>query len=167
MFCSSFFERLQFEPRELEYDCVIDGVEYKKGAKALNVHIPRTETSFAHDRVIASYHKAAEFFKDYYGDAPRLFVCSSWLLFPKHDEILKPESNMRLFASDYTVVREWFSDKPTWLAFGKVYTGNPDDMPGETTIQRAYIEILKRGEKTGGAYGAFNYDEQLKKWAKS
>ena len=162
-----FFVRLQLEPKPLEYDCVIDGVEYKKGAKVLNVHIPRTETPLLHDEAVESYKAAVEFFKDYYGDGPRLIVCNSWLLFTKHNEILKPDSNIRLFAEDYAVVKEWTQDNPPWSVFGKIYTGNPDDMPADNTLRKAYVAFLKNGEKAGGSYGVFNFDEQVKKWAKS
>ena len=165
-----FFKRLQLEPKVLEYDCTVDGKEYKKGAKVLNVHIPRTGTPLMHDEVIESYRQAVEFFGDYYGAEDRLIVCNSWLLSPMHDDILKPDSNMLLFAHDYTLAQVARNDKiaQLWLLFEHVVTEeNIDDLPTKTSLQRAYVDLLKRGEKPQTAYGVFNYDEQLKKWCKN
>ena len=165
-----FFKRLQLEPKVLEYDCTVDGKEYKKGVKVLNVHIPRTGTPLVHEEVIESYRQAVEFFGDYYGDGARLIVCNSWLLSPMHDKILKPGSNMLLFAHDYTLAQVSKSDKITslWLLFEHVVNeDNIDELPTKTSLQRAYVDLLKRGEKPQTAYGVFNYDEQLKKWCKN
>ena len=99
-----FFVRLQFEPAELKFDCTVCGKQYKAGAKVLNVHIPRTGTPLNHDAVIASYREAAEFFADYFQGDPTLIVCNSWLLNPQHEEFLKQDSNILLFAHDYTII---------------------------------------------------------------
>lgn len=163
-----FFSRLQLEPVPLKYDCTINGKEYKAGAKALNVHIPRTETPLNHDEVIASYHEAAEFFKDYFKDDSVLIVCNSWLLNPQHDKMLKPGSNMLLFAHDFTTVYEGIYNDGAglWRTFDCQFTGDIDALPTDTTLRRAYVECLKRGEKLMYAYGVIDYAEFAKKHPK-
>ena len=163
-----YFARLQLEPVELKYDCTVNGKEYKAGAKALNVHIPRTGTPLKHDEVIASYHEAAEFFKDYFAGDPVLIVCNSWLLNPQHDEILKPGSNLLLFAHDFTpaFVGEYNDNAGLWRTFDCQFTGDIDALPTNTTLRRAYVDILKRGEKLKYAYGVIDYADFLEKHPK-
>lgn len=165
-----FFTRLQFEPIELKYDCVVDGVELKAGQLALNVHIPRTGTKLDHGEVIESYRQAAEFYKDRFAEGePILIVCQSWLLFPKHGEVLNESSNMLAFARDYTPINTYyFSDfSSLWRTFDKPYNGNPDEMPADTTLRRAYINWLKNGEPLGSTYGVIIYENFAKKWIKN
>lgn len=161
-----FFTRLQFEPATLRLDCEIDGVEYKAGAKCLNVHIPRTETKLDHLEVLDSYRRAAEFYADFFGEDPVLIACDTWLNFPKHDEILKPGSNLLLFAHDYKILQVgYYEDGGSfWRTFDKPYNNNPDDMPTDTTLRRAYVDMLKRGEKLGHAYGVIVYEQLAKKF---
>ncbi len=162
-----FFTRLQFEPIELKYDCVVDGTELKAGQMALNVHIPRTGTKLDHAEVIESYRQAVEFYKDRFAEGePILIVCQSWLLFPKHDEVLNENSNMLAFAHDYTPIKTYYFDdySPLWRTFDKRYTGNPDEMPADTTLRRAYIDWLKKGEPIGSTYGVIIYENFAKKW---
>ena len=163
-----FFTRLQFEPVELKYDCVIDGVELKAGAKALNVHIPNTGKPLYHDEVVRSYHEAAEFFKNYFGEEEVLIVCNSWLLNPQHDRILKPGSNMLLFAHDYTPVYVGYyeDNKGLWRTFDCPFTGDLDALPTDTSLRRAYVDMLKRGEKLSYAYGVILYENFAKKYRK-
>ena len=163
-----FFVRLQLEPVELKYDCTVNGKEYKAGAKALSVHIPRTCTPLKHEEVVASYHAAAEFFKDYFGADPVLMICNSWLLNPQHDEMLKPGSNMLLFAHDFTLanVGVYNDNAGLWRTFDCQFTGDIDALPTDTTLRRAYVDLLKRGEKLKYAYGVIDYADFAKKYPK-
>jgi regulator of protease activity HflC (stomatin/prohibitin superfamily) len=42
----------------------------------------------------------------------------------------------------------------TWRLFHTKFT-RWEDMPQDTSLQRAYVELIKRGEKTGKATGVF------------
>lgn len=162
-----FFKRLQLEPKPLEYDCTVGGKEYKKGAKVLNVHIPRTGTPLLHDEVVQSYREAVEFFNDYYEGEPRLIVCNSWLLSPWHDEIMRPESNILQFAHDYTILHSAPNSNVAslWAVFEHVVTeDNFDELPTDTSLRRAYVDLLKRGGRQEWTYGVFNYDDKIKEW---
>lgn len=156
-----FFSRLQFEPSELAADCTVDGIELKKGARVLNVHIPRTGTPLGHGAVLESYKRAADFYADLFPDGRVLFVCSSWLLFPKHKEVLRPDSNIMLFAADYTVIStKYYGDGSNlWRLFDKPYSGDPNDLPADSSLRRAYIDWIKKGERLGSSYGVIIYDK--------
>ena len=150
--------RLQFQKRLFDAEFTLDGVELKPDTPALYVHIPRTETPLAPDEVHKSYAMAKEFFKDsYFKGAPCVICCSSWLLFPEHENILKPESNIRRFMSDFTRVRsgETADYTFTWRLFDTEYNGNPDELPADSSLRRAYIERMKQGLPLGSALGVF------------
>lgn len=150
------FGRLQFELHELKFDYNGQGISIPEGTNVINVHIPRTGGRLDAQSCKESYAAAAEFFGKKYGVAP-VFRCSSWLLFPKHKEILKPESNIIGFMSDYDIAKSGtYADyKEIWRLFDTDYTGNPDDLPAESSMRRAYIALMKSGEPTGWGEGIY------------
>ena len=151
------FGRLQFQDHYINIDCEVDGISIKSGARTLFVHIPRTGGSLDHDMVVSSYKAATEFFAPKFGDEPIIFACNSWLLYPRNLDFLSEKSNIRAFCNDFKIVQvvDYPDYTDTWRLFDKIYTGDPDDMPADTTLRRAYIELMKRGEKTGRALGVF------------
>lgn len=153
------FGRLQFQDYHLDTECTVDGLKLTPGTRALFVHIPRTGERLDHDDVLASYKEAAEYFAPMFGDSPLVFACSSWLLYPRNLDFLSETSNIRAFCNDFEIVqvKEYLNYNDTWRLFDRIYTGNPDDMPADSTLRRAYINLMKRGEKTGSAVGVFIY----------
>ncbi len=156
------FGRLQFQDTKLGIECNIDGYDLTSDTRAIFVHIPRTGTRLNHDEVLAAYSAAAEYFAPLFGDAPIVFACNSWLLYPKNLEFLSETSNMRAFCNDFKIVQvtDYQNYNDTWRVFDKIYTGNPDDMPADSSLRRAYINLMKRGEKTGRALGVFVYNQK-------
>ena len=153
------FGRLQFQPIKstIEYhgngfDLVKDETYY------LNIHIPRTETPLDETESLKSIKKGVEFFKDkYFNGGKVLFHCQSWLLFDKHYEMLKPTSNILKFMKMFTIIDSGnYPDyNQLWRLFDKYYTGNPDDLPADSSLRREYIAMLKRGEPNGWGRGVF------------
>ena len=156
------FGRLQFQFYKLNREYKLGDYRLTPESKALFVHIPRTGERLEHDKVLESYEKAAEYFAPQFADEPILFACNSWLLYPKNLEFLSVGSNMRAFYEDFSIisVEEYPDYKDTWRLFDKLYTGDPDDMPKDTSLRRAYVDMMKRGEKTGRALGAFVYERK-------
>ncbi|MBQ8356769.1 MAG: DUF5596 domain-containing protein [Clostridia bacterium] len=151
--------RLQFEIRPFGFTYEKNGVILTPDSPVLNTHIPRSEAPLSRESVLDAYRQAAAFFRPWLGDAPVAFFCSSWLLFEKHTEMLKPTSNIRRFIGDFDVVEagnyeDYFE---TWRLFDKFYTGNPDDMPADSSLRRAYIALMKQGKSTGWGKGVFLY----------
>ena len=152
------FGRLQYQMRTFDTEFTLDGVELKPDTLALFVHIPRSLEPLTPEAAHASYAMAKEFFKDsYFKGAPCVICCSSWLLFPAHEYILKPESNIRRFMSDFTrvSVKESYDYTHLWRIFEKRYKGNPDELPADSTLRRGYIQLLKEGKPAGSALGVF------------
>ena len=45
-----------------------------------------------------------------------------------------------------------------WRLFDmQVNKENLDELPQDTSLRRQYVELMKRGEKTGHGYGLFKY----------
>ena len=98
---------------------------------------------------------AREFFRGELGDKV-VFRCSSWLLFPKHNEIFPETSNIRKFLNSFEIDKNsvTLSNSNLWRIF---YTDKSVDFlheyPENTSLQRAYKQFLALGESAGGATG--------------
>ena len=150
--------RLQFELVSLGTDYSKDGVVLTPDSKVINVHIPRTRTPLSEGAVTESYRLAAEFFRPLLGDEIA-FICNSWLLFPRHNEMLSETSNIRYFISDYELMShgEYKDYSETWRLFDTMYSGDIECLPADTSLRRAYVKLIKRGEHTGWGKGIFIY----------
>ena len=154
------FGRLQFQLTKLRRECEIDGYRLTPESTVLHVHIPRNGKRLDHDEVLLSYRRAAEHFASVFGDEPIVFACNSWLLYPRNLDFLSATSNMRAFCENFKIIEvtEYPDYTETWRLFDKLYNGDPDDMPTDTSLRRAYVDLIKRGEKTGRALGVFVYE---------
>lgn len=146
--------RLQFEINHTWFECVVNGKYIPKGHKVLSVHIPRTGTKLDHAEVMKSYAMAKDFFKtEFSGDI--IFICNSWLLYPWNRTILKEGSNLAQFYDDFTIVSsgEYNNYGEVWRLFDRLYNGNPDDLPNNSSLRRAYIERIKNNQPIGHGTG--------------
>ena len=150
--------RLQFEiiPFGLEYE--IDGIKLTPDSRILNVHIPRTGTRLDRESTLDAYRRAAQFYRDELGDEI-VFSCNSWLLFPRHREILREGANLLAFMNDYNIISsgEYANYSEVWRLFDKSYEGSTADMPADSSLRSAYLDLMERGEKTGWGRGLFVY----------
>ena len=151
------FGKLEFEMSTFRRDFTIDGITLSPNSPVVNIHIPNTGTPLDKESMEWSFKKAKEFFKDKFEGGKVVFVCTTWLLFQKHKEILKPESNLVQFINCFTVVAEGFYPDyhETWRLFGTKDLSDYDKLPQKTSLQRAYVEMMKKGEKTGWSSGVF------------
>ncbi len=100
--------RLQFCMGDLPHD--LEGTEFKKGDKVLEVHIPEGE-GLSQEECKKSFKMAKEFFAKYYPEYDyKCFTCHSWLLDDTLCELLKPESNIIKFKNMFTIVSKNKSD---------------------------------------------------------
>ena len=158
------FDRLQFEIRPLGKDVEYKGHSLSADTPVLNTHIPRTGKRLDRSALLSSYDRGAKFFKanfsETFADTPIIFFCSSWLLDPWNLTVLSDGSNLRAFIEDFYVFEsgEYDSYKDLWRLFDKEYNGNADDLPTNSSFRRAYVDRIKRGEKTGWGKGIFVYD---------
>lgn len=152
--------RMQYEYADFkleEYE--VDGNIVKKGDRVINMHIP-SSGSFSREKRLDSYKRAFEFYQEDFGGKPIPMVCNSWLLYPEHREFLPEHLNIRSFMEDFTYIEGAADEKfeNAWRIFGKDSTKAPNELPRETSLQKAYAKHLAAGGKTGSGYGVFFFD---------
>lgn len=159
--------RLQFEIRRFP-EIIPEINEYKKGEitidinmPMINVHIPRSGERLDEDMVKSAFAMAKEFYKKEFENSPVAFCCSSWLLFTKNVELMKDGSNLKKFYDLFDIVAsgEYDTYQDCWRLFDMDYTGSVDDLPGDSSLRRAYKELMKKGEKTGWGFGIHIYEK--------
>mgnify|MGYP001081317085 CR=1 FL=1 len=154
--------RLQYERIPFSYDKYIrNGHVVQKGDRVYNMHIP-SAGPLTRDKRMDSYRRAYEFFKDELEGAPLVVVCHSWLLYPDNEKFYPKNSNIVDFMHDFEIIdsqdQDSFTD--TWRVFGRDHDKAVDELPTDTSLQRAYIDWLKAGNKTGGGFGILLFDGQ-------
>lgn len=151
------FGKLQFEEMPFGAKYEKDGIILEPDSTVINVHIPRTGTKLDKESLKQSYQAASVFYQDRILNKPLVFVCHSWLLFPRNKEVLNPASNLYAFISDYDIVK-WGEDKDyseVWRLFDVNYNGNVEQLPQNTSLRRAYADWIRKGEKMGWGYGVY------------
>ena len=158
------FGRLQFEQIPFGEHYTGGGITLTPESPVINVHIPRTGERLDRESTLASYRAAAAFFAPRIGD-PVVFVCHSWLLFPKNKELLRPGSNLLSFISDFDIFKSGLYEdyKETWRLFDRMYTGDADALPTDTSLRRAYVDLIRKGEPTGWGQGVYVYKDPMEK----
>ena len=82
-----------------------------------------------------------------------VFACGSWLLFPENKNIASPTSNTYRFLCEYDVVDWGYNEgQDLWRLFDTTET-DPEKLPTNTSLRRAYAEHLKNGGKVGWGIG--------------
>lgn len=161
---AGFFRLYRFGLGRLQFDLIKFGKNYASGERELHpsdnvlfVHIPRSGEKLQKEEVNKSYILAKEFFKGVLRSDFTPFVCSSWLLSPQTMKFLTPESNIYKFASDYDVIETGYNDDygEVWRLFDKIYDGNTDTLPQDTSLRRKYAEHISKGGKFGYGYGVY------------
>lgn len=157
-----FFNMTRFGFLKLQFEIVPFGYDYQKGdtvltpkTPVLNTHIPRTGGRLDPESVERSYALGAAFFREKFGLDPVVFVCNSWLLYPRNKEVLSPDSNLYSFISGFDIVNsgEFDDYSEVWRLFDVNYDGDAEKLPQDTSFRRAYADWIRKGEKTGYAYG--------------
>lgn len=152
--------RLQYEYSDFKLEeYKLDNNIVKKGDKVINMHIP-SSGSFSWEKRLASYKRAYEFYADDFLGKPIPMVCDSWLLYPEHREFLPEHLNIRSFMDDFTYIEGTTEAKfeNAWRVFGKDSTKASNELPQETSLQKAFAKHLIAGGKTGSGYGIFFFD---------
>ena len=100
---------------------------------------------------------AKEFFRGRLGDVPLAFVCNSWLLFPENENILHEKSNIRKFMARFDITERTDVDNYDEMSsvFDMDYTGNLEDYPENSFLQKAYKDYLRQGGMPGRGFGVF------------
>lgn len=143
--------RLEFELCKSPYD--MPEFEIKKGDAVIGVHIPKGKNLLTGDCEDA-YDRARSFFKKYFDIEKCTFTCESWLLHPWLKEVLPETAAIIRFQNafkiidvktDYQLVKNWI--------FPGCEKKSLDELPQETTLQRAAVRRMKNGDSAGYAFG--------------
>ena len=121
------------------------------------LHIP-ADADLSDGAVDASLAEARAFFPKYFpAFADAGYVCESWMLSPALSEIMPETSRVRRFSERFSVVF-WEEDSPAfrdWI-FPSAVTAPAEELPEETSLQRAVKRHLLAGGKIGWAEGVLN-----------
>lgn len=155
------FGRLQVETKKFGKTYQSKGVQLTPDSIVLGIHIPRSGEPMTKERIHESYRMAAAFFKPQLGNAPIVFHASTWLFFDKHEEMLRPTSNIYQLMKEYDIYeRGSYADyTEVWRLFDQFYAGDPDLLPADSSLRRAYIALMKRGEPTGWGKGVLVWEK--------
>ena len=146
--------RLQFEISGFGHDYEKNGHKLSKDSQVIGIHIPRDGTPFDEESCIEAYKAAKEFFTQIEGEE-KPFVCHSWLLYPKHEEILNHNSNTYKFFSRFDVFESGENEGDDLWRLFDTEDRNPDRLPTNTSFRKRYVDHLKNGGLVGWGYGVF------------
>ena len=147
------FGRLQLETKEFGATYEKNGVCLTPDSTVLNAHIPRSGERLDEGRCLEAFAEAKEFFKDRLGDTPAV-TCHSWILFPKNRELLPSSSNLVKFMNLFDIY-DWHyttENQDLWRFFD-TDEQNPNRLPTDSSLRRAYVEYLKQGGRCGSGCG--------------
>ncbi len=134
------------------------------GDPALGMHMPGGKP-LTHADCGESFRRAIEFFPKHFPERPFLgFCCESWLLDSQLEGLLPPTSNMVRFQRDVYLLPIAMDNHELFRTVFHTRT-LPEDLskaPRDTSLQRAIVERLERGESlTPRAGGCFLLPEDL------
>lgn len=147
--------RLQFEPHFARHTYEKNGQIIHPGDVVINMHIPSCGP-LTKEACMDSFRQAEQMFAPLFAGKPVPFMCSSWLLYPEHRNILPPTSRILGFMDFFDIVDSGTSDTGNlWRIFYTDDYSDLDRLPQETSVQRAYVAMLKRGTPAGFGTGYF------------
>ena len=150
--------RFQFEIGKFKHYYNKDGKELFLESDVLYVHIPRSGIRLVKDICDSSFKTAENFFAPHFVRSPLAFACRSWLLYPENKNLFSEGSNLLRFMQCYDIIEwgDYGNDHPElWRLFDRNYNGDPDSLPEDSSVRRAYKNHLKNGGKTGWGFGVF------------
>jgi hypothetical protein len=127
---------------------------FESGDNIIEVHIPAGE-KMDFEKCVQSYELAKKFYKDYFPEKQlKAFVCESWILDPRLQNILPEESNIVRFqkysmlfpmlsTDSQTIERVFSNDLPSYINREKL-----------SILQRGILDFMNKGNKmcAGGMY---------------
>lgn len=152
--------RLQFNLAEFEFeDTYVCGHKLKKGDFAIACHIP-SAGPLKPEMCAESFNMAYEFFKDRVSGGILPVTCHSWLLYPPYKSVFGESSNTGDFIKNFEIIKTEQTDDfdDAWRVFNKNFKGDANDLPSATSMQRKFIDYIKKGGKFGVGYGVILLD---------
>ena len=158
--CIGFMKMERFAIGRFQYEIIKFGTNYSKDGKeinaehkVLNLHIPGSGEPLNEELALKSFEMAKEFYKGLI-DEPMAVKCSSWLLYPEHEQMLSHESNIYRFMQLFDIIDYGIkkNNGDLYRIFG-TEEKRVEYLPENTSLQRAYKKHLLNGGKTGYGVG--------------
>ena len=72
---------------------------------------------------------------------------------------MKAGSNLLSFMNDYDIFTfgEYSNYAEIWRLFDTDFDGDPTHLPTDSSLRRAYVDLVSRGEKIGWGRGVFEH----------
>lgn len=112
-------------------------------------HFPGGEGGLDLTQMRTSFAEAMSFWKRTFGRYPKAWACDSWLFNPIWRELI-PNSRIAKLVDHFEFVKTLPYDPkdPSGLFFVYCsYTCDPRDIPATNSLERAFCEVYRRGEK--------------------
>ena len=153
--------QLQFNLVDFSEEYHKNGIDLYPNSQVITVHLPMTGQKLNVDEVPKWLKQAGEFFKQFLPKGPIVFHCLSWLLYSGHLSVLKPTSQILKFRNMFEILGEKHYDDYTELKrlFHTTDFSDLGKLPNQTSLQKHYLEVLQKGEKTGSAWGILIYQK--------
>lgn len=155
------FQRIWFSFKGIEregYDFMPLSDKWKKrfpeGTPVIEIHI-QTDTDFRKDKIDEAFALARNFFERYFSEHEyEIFICRTWLLYPKTRDILSEDSNIASFSKRFEVIA---SHQNTKQALDRIYGTNDLEeiasMEKDSSLARvAWRNLDKLGVAAGIIY---------------
>ena len=136
------------------------GVPLPEGDSVM-LHIPSGE-SMTEEKRIDSYKQAYDYFQGFRMENGWLpLYIETWMLYPQIVELFSAGSNLLDFAHEFVILesKEYNTYGELWRVFGgnRDYS-KPDELPQNTSLQRRFVEYIKKGGKIGDGVGMLIFD---------
>ena len=152
--------RLQFERTRIGErtgrSVTAAGLPYGDDDPCLAVHIPGFIGPLTPAACDASFTAARTFFARHFPDeTPHIAVCRSWLLDEQLADYLPETSNILQFQRRFRpVYRPEDNDADTvWFVFGRAHETPLDELPQDSTLERAIVGHIRAGHHWRGGMG--------------
>ena len=123
-----------------------------EGKRCIVLHLPE-KADLSKDKRLKSYRLARQYFGTYD------IIGDSWLLYSEHKKMLSKDSRILDFMNDFDIIstHETCDYSELFHVFGRLDDYSYDNLPKETSLQRAYAERVKKGLPIGSGIGVLKY----------
>ena len=134
------------------------GITVNPGDPILALHIPTSFEPFDTATRMESYRMAWRYFCP--DGRPLVCVCGSWLLYDGYEELFAPGSNIANFRKEFYMLSNGKTEKfsNAWRIFGKDHKLPAEQLPENTSLQRAFKTHMMQGGEHGNGTGVIVFD---------
>lgn len=135
------------------------GPGFRRGDASLGVHIPQ-DADFSPAALDRTLDEARAVLRRLWPvEHRRLATCRSWIMDDRLATLLGPDSNLVRFQQRFELVPGWVEDDDDVLEFVFRLPGTAlGELPRRTSLERAVLGILERGEHWHTRSGWFDFD---------